>query len=294
MFCTKCGTKLPDDVSFCPNCGSKLTPRAAGPAQPQAPVEQPVSETISQELPHVEQQATPAYSQPAMPQQPYTQPAASQQPAYAPPQPPYARPIQQPQPPQQPYYGQGYGAPAAPVPPAPPLKRKNTMSGGKRAVAVIAMLLMLAAGVMAFLETLRFDFTASPEVSGLKDAFRAFKIQDLDQDLFFIGTVAGFGAAALFLLIGALSGKRAFCVLGLLCGLVGLGFFGVYWFMLFRDTKPNWEKYWGSDYAALIKKSGATPSTTTMPTYFGWGLLGGGALGVIFSLIASVGGKKKA
>jgi hypothetical protein len=31
-----------------------------------------------------------------------------------------------------------------------------------------------------------------------------------------------------------------------------------------------------------------------MPTYFGWGLLGGGALGVIFSLIASVGGKKKA
>ena len=78
------------------------------------------------------------------------------------------------------------------------------------------------------------------------------------------------------------------------CYAVGLGFFGVYWFMLFRDTKPNWEKYWGSDYAALIKKSGATPSTTTMPTYFGWGLLGGGALGVIFSLIASVGGKKKA
>ena len=98
----------------------------------------------------------------------------------------------------------------------------------------------------------------------------------------------------LFLLIGALSGKRAFCVLGLLCGLVGLGFFGVYWFMLFRDTKPNWEKYWSSDDAALIKKSGATPSTTTMPTYFGWGLLGGGTLGVIFSLIASVGGKKKA
>lgn len=294
MFCTKCGTKLPDNVSFCPNCGSKLTPRAAGPAQPQAPVEQPVSETISQELPPVEQQATPAYSQPAMPQQPYTQPAASQQPAYAPPQPPYARPIQQPQPPQQPYYGQGYGAPAAPVPPAAPLKRKNTMSGGKRAVAVIAMLLMLAAGVMAFLDTLRFDFTASPEVPELKDAFLEFKIQDFDQDLFFIGTVAGFGAAALFLLIGALSGKRAFCVLGLLCGLVGLGFFGVYWFMLFRDTKPNWEKYWSSYDAALIKKNGATPSTTTMPTYFGWGLLGGGALGVIFSLIASVGGKKKA
>ncbi len=36
MFCPKCGTKLPDDATFCGNCGTRIG-EAAQPAQPEQP-----------------------------------------------------------------------------------------------------------------------------------------------------------------------------------------------------------------------------------------------------------------
>lgn len=52
MFCTQCGTKLPDDARFCTNCGASVAPKAAtqapAPAEAQAaeptPVEVPVAD----------------------------------------------------------------------------------------------------------------------------------------------------------------------------------------------------------------------------------------------------------
>ena len=36
MFCTQCGTKLPDDARFCTNCGASVASRAPAPAETQA------------------------------------------------------------------------------------------------------------------------------------------------------------------------------------------------------------------------------------------------------------------
>ena len=36
MFCTQCGTKLPDDVRFCTNCGAPVASKAPAPAETQA------------------------------------------------------------------------------------------------------------------------------------------------------------------------------------------------------------------------------------------------------------------
>ncbi len=310
MFCTNCGTKLPDEASFCPNCGTKLTPKAAAaPAQPQAPMAQPAPGPVYPDVPDDETkvltpdmlrkpaQPSDRSAEPAAPV--YAQPAAPQQPAYQQPrQPVYHQPLNA-QPYQNPaYQAPVYAAPAAPAPQASPLVKRNVMSGGKRAVAVIAMLLMLAAAAMAFLKTLRFDFSAVVNGAPVDAGYRLFSMQELDQTLFFIGTIAGFGLAAILLFIGAVSGKRAFCVLGLIFGLVGLGFFGVNWFLTFRDTEPNWTKYWPSDpahdWVGYVTSNSGAPNTTTMPAIFGWVLLGSGFLGVLLSLVASVGGKKKA
>lgn len=42
MFCTKCGTQIPDDTKFCPNCGTSLTPLSEVPRP--APGAEPVSD----------------------------------------------------------------------------------------------------------------------------------------------------------------------------------------------------------------------------------------------------------
>ncbi|MBR3301243.1 MAG: zinc-ribbon domain-containing protein [Firmicutes bacterium] len=45
MFCTNCGRKLPDDISFCPFCGTKVHVPAA-PAVEEPVIEEPVAEAV--------------------------------------------------------------------------------------------------------------------------------------------------------------------------------------------------------------------------------------------------------
>ena len=61
MFCTNCGTQLPDGSRFCSNCGA---PQAAAPAQP------------TYQQPAYQQ---PVYQQPAYPQQPMYQQSPQRQ-----------------------------------------------------------------------------------------------------------------------------------------------------------------------------------------------------------------------
>lgn len=52
MFCTQCGTKLPDDARFCTNCGASVAPKAA--TQAPAPAETQASEPAPAEAPAVD------------------------------------------------------------------------------------------------------------------------------------------------------------------------------------------------------------------------------------------------
>ena len=75
MFCTNCGTQLPDGSRFCSQCGAPQT--AAAPAQGayQQPVyQQPAAPT---QQPVYQQPAAPVYQQPVYPQGNYAQQAAA-------------------------------------------------------------------------------------------------------------------------------------------------------------------------------------------------------------------------
>ena len=85
-FCTNCGSQIPDDTKFCPECGEKVAAPQPRPTQPEAP--QPAA-------------PVPAWDGYAQPDQGYEAP---QQPAYTPPvqqsyeapqQPVYTPPVQQ-------------------------------------------------------------------------------------------------------------------------------------------------------------------------------------------------------
>lgn len=52
MFCTQCGTKLPDDARFCTGCGAPVTPKAA--TQAPAPAETQTAEPAPAEAPTVD------------------------------------------------------------------------------------------------------------------------------------------------------------------------------------------------------------------------------------------------
>lgn len=52
MFCTQCGTKLPDDARFCTGCGAPVAPKAA--AQAPAPAEAQAAEPTPAEAPAVD------------------------------------------------------------------------------------------------------------------------------------------------------------------------------------------------------------------------------------------------
>lgn len=56
MFCSNCGTKLPDDARFCVNCGNPMASAPAAPAENPAPV-----------APVYNRPAAPVYSAPAAP-----------------------------------------------------------------------------------------------------------------------------------------------------------------------------------------------------------------------------------
>ena len=62
MFCTNCGRKLPDDISFCPFCGAAVIPKAAAvPAAEAAPVPQIPEEPVITEVPAA---AAPIFEEP--------------------------------------------------------------------------------------------------------------------------------------------------------------------------------------------------------------------------------------
>jgi len=76
MFCGKCGNQVPDEVKFCPNCGTAAATQAS---------EQPQQQQPYQQQPYPQQ----PYPQQPYQQQPYQQPPYGQQPYYqAPPPPP--------------------------------------------------------------------------------------------------------------------------------------------------------------------------------------------------------------
>ena len=52
MFCTQCGTKLPDDARFCTNCGASVAPKTA--TQAPASAETPAAEPAPAEAPAVD------------------------------------------------------------------------------------------------------------------------------------------------------------------------------------------------------------------------------------------------
>ncbi len=115
MFCTKCGTKLPDGTAFCCECGAPL--RQPQPAAPQQPAPQPAAPANAPQ-PNVYQQPVQQPAAPAQPAQPnYQQPVQQPAPAKAP-QPNYQQPPQQPAAPvkaPQPNYQQPVQQPAAPA-----------------------------------------------------------------------------------------------------------------------------------------------------------------------------------
>ncbi len=84
MFCSKCGFKLPDNINFCPKCGTPV-PKVAPvvPAQPEPVVEEPVAEApvvepVVEEEPAVEtpvvepevEEPTPVVEEPAVAEEP--------------------------------------------------------------------------------------------------------------------------------------------------------------------------------------------------------------------------------
>ncbi len=74
QFCGACGSKLEDNVKFCPACGAAVAPAAQEPA----PVEAPAHETPIQEVPPV-QAAAPVQEVPPVPPIPPVQPAPGYQ-----------------------------------------------------------------------------------------------------------------------------------------------------------------------------------------------------------------------
>ena len=71
MYCTQCGTKLPDGTPVCPNCNVTFAPKEEVKVEAEAPV---VMEPVMQE-PEVQVEVQPeAAPQPIAPEMPEVQP----------------------------------------------------------------------------------------------------------------------------------------------------------------------------------------------------------------------------
>lgn len=316
MFCRNCGAQLPDTASFCSKCGTKVVPVAA-------PAEPPYQEAPVAEIPPVtaETAANPFPVQNPLPAQntisetPAEQPGepagswqppfgAGAQPAYQPFNPPPVQtqvpPVQTPRQP---------AAAQQPVPAGKPLRAKN--SAGSRILAVLAMLLMIGAAAMAFLNTEQFRLLAAgkTEIEAGIYQYSMLGLKPLmgsTQLIFLIGTVAGFALAAIFLLLaaaGAMRGRLPF-VLALIFGLIGLGCFGVNFYLVSQFPAGDaWEKAWKfmmddeglfQDWRSYLVANQSVPKTVTSPALFGFILLGAGGLGTVLALIGACTAKKKA
>lgn len=328
MFCRNCGAQLPDTASFCSKCGTKVAPVAA-PAEPlyqEAPAAEippvnpaePVPNPFPVQNPFPIQNTVPetpavADGAPAGSWQPPV--GAGAQPGYQPFNPPPVQtqvpPVQTP-PVQVPPVQMPPRQPAAVQQPAPtgmPLPSKR--SAGSRVLAVLAMLLMIGAAVMAFLNTEQFRLIAvgKTEVTAGIYMYSMLGLKPLmgsTQLIFLIGTVAGFALAAIFLLLaaaGAMRGRLPF-VLALIFGLIGLGCFGVNFYLVSQYPAGDaWEKTWKfmmddeglfQDWRSYLVANQSIPKTVTSPMLFGFILLGAGGLGTVLALIGACTAKKKA
>lgn len=322
MFCRNCGAQLPDTASFCSKCGTKIVPVAAPaePPQPEAPapVIPPVNpaEAVSNPFPGQNPvPETPAY-RPAEPTgawqqpvgapvqqtyQPYNQPPVQTAPVQTQMPPVQTPPVQMP--PRQP------AAVQQPVSAGKPLRAKN--STGSRVLAVLAMLLMIGAAVMAFLNTEQFRLLASgkTEVEAGSYLYSMLGLKPLMGDtqlIFLIGTAAGFALAALFLLLAAAGAMRSRLpfVLALIFGLIGVGCFGVNFYLVSQfPAGEAWEKTWKfmmddenlfQEWRSYLVSSQSVPKTVTSPALFGYILFGAGGLGTVLALIGACVAKKKA
>ena len=122
MFCSNCGTQIPDGAMFCPGCGSST----GAPVQPAPVPAQPVQQ-VAQSAPAPQPVQQVAQSAPApQPVQQVVQPTPAPQPV----------PVQPVQP--------------APVPQPAPVKSKKKKGKTGLIIAIIS-LLVIAGGVLAFL-----------------------------------------------------------------------------------------------------------------------------------------------
>ena len=79
MFCTNCGRKLPDNISYCPFCGAKAYSEAAGDA---AVIDEPAAEAHAAHEPAAEESAAEApVTQESAAEAPVTQEPATESPA---------------------------------------------------------------------------------------------------------------------------------------------------------------------------------------------------------------------
>lgn len=162
MFCTECGTKMPDDAQVCPSCGA---PAFGAEAQPQveevetAAVEviPPVAAPVMAEPVVVEAIPAPAVAEPVAPEAPAAPAPADEIPMAIPVAQP--APVQPPQPTPQPNfvaqptpsYSQPHtSAPAAPVPPAASAAPADVAAPGK-GLAIASLICGIIAIILSWL-----------------------------------------------------------------------------------------------------------------------------------------------
>ena len=315
MFCKNCGKQLPDSAVFCSNCGTKVDPAfapgapvSAAPPADQAPPVNANPAPAQEPIPAIPDSAPPAWN-PAAPLPGSARPEQAYAPSASQTAPVFPSGVQQ-------TYPQTNVPPMQPAPVhRAAAKAPNAIRPAKapRIFAFLALVLMVGAAVLVFLNTHHFRLYAA-EGSGAKAEAGDFWYSMLGlkplmgniQPILLIAAVAGFAAAALLLLfagIGAARGRLPF-VLALVFGLIGLGCFGAGFYLASQfPAGEAWEKTWRfmmeddalfSQWYNYLSSRQAVPNTEIAPSLYGFALFGAGGLGVVLSLFGALtGGKKK-
>ncbi len=143
MFCSNCGTQLPDETRFCFNCG---TPTGEPPVQPE-----PAPQTSMQPTNPAPVAEAPVYTAPPVEAPVYTAPVAEApaytpipEPAYVPPAPAYSA--------YTPAEAPTASDPAVPAAEDAPKKKKKKKAGPIIAIVLILVLVIGGIGAFAFIQ----------------------------------------------------------------------------------------------------------------------------------------------